>query len=123
MNLVVLTGRLTSIPSVRQLQSGSVLVSLEVSAVDTDGTRSNAPVAWFDPPRSSSVAHWTVGEQVAVLGAVRRRFYRAAGSTQSRTEVVATSVVKVSSTRSAQRLIDDAGRCLGAALAGELPSG
>lgn len=115
MNVVVLNGRLTSDPSVRQLASGSVLVALEVSAHAADGTRWNTPVAWFDPPRSSSVANWAAGEEVVVLGSVRRRFYRAGGSTQSRTEVVASSVVKASSARSAHRLLDDAVKCLGVA--------
>jgi hypothetical protein len=37
---------------------------------------------------------------------VRRRFFRAGGVTQSRTEVVAASVVKASSRRSAARAIE-----------------
>ena len=123
MNVVVLKGRLSSVPSVRELQSGSVLVSLEVSTREPDGSAANAPVAWFDPPRSSSVLNWSAGEDVVVLGSVRRRFYRAGGATQSRTEVVATTVVKASSARSANRVLADAVKCLGAAQAGELPFG
>lgn len=123
MNIVVLRGHLSSGPVVRELQSGSVLVSLEVTTPDGSGGRSSAPVAWFDPPRSSSVANWSEGEEVVVLGSVRRRFYRAGGGTQSRTEVVATNVVRASSTRSADRVLAEAVKCLGAEVAGELPSG
>ena len=123
MNIVVLRGRLSSDPGVRELQSGSVLVSLEITTQESDGVRSNAPVAWFDPPRSSPVLHWKAGEEVLVLGSVRRRFYRAGGATQSRTEVVASQVVKASSARSVDRLLSEAARCLGSAEAVALPSG
>jgi single-strand DNA-binding protein len=34
------------------------------------------------------------GNEVVVIGRVRRRFFKSAGSTQSRTEVVAETVVK-----------------------------
>jgi single-strand DNA-binding protein len=122
MNVVVLRGRLTSDPAMRELQSGSVLVSLEVSTPVGADERANTPVAWFDPPRSSSVANWSAGEEVVVLGSVRRRFYRSAGGTQSRTEVVASTVVKAASARSVERLLADALRCLGEGRPHELPS-
>jgi len=43
---------------------------------------------------------------VVVVGVVRRRFFRAGGATQSRTEVLAEKVVRTSRTRAAQKLIE-----------------
>jgi single-strand DNA-binding protein len=43
-----------------------------------------------------------------VTGHVRRRFFRAGGGTQSRTEVVADAVVPVRSKARARRAIDEA---------------
>ncbi len=40
-----------------------------------------------------------------MVGHVRRRFFRAGGATQSRTEVVAHKVVRASRTRAAQNLV------------------
>ncbi|MEY4175665.1 MAG: hypothetical protein RI900_2830 [Actinomycetota bacterium] len=122
MNIVIIRGRLSSEPTVRALQSGSVLVSLEVTTPDDGAGRSSVPVAWFDPPRANSVAAWASGDEVVAVGVVRRRFYRSGGGTQSRTEVVARSVVKAASSRSVARLVDEATRCLGEAAAGALPS-
>jgi single-strand DNA-binding protein len=48
-------------------------------------------VAWFDPP--ASAATFAAGDDVVVVGRVRRRFFRAGGATASRTEVVADRVV------------------------------
>jgi single-strand DNA-binding protein len=49
------------------------------------------PVAWANPPNNA--AQLAPGTEVLVLGRVRRRFFRAGGFTQSRTEVVAEKVV------------------------------
>jgi single-strand DNA-binding protein len=84
MNCVVVSGRLSSEPTVRELQSGSVLMTLELTT-RVDDTNVSVPLVWFDPPSKVAV---TVGDQVAAVGTVRRRFYRAGGITQSRTEVV-----------------------------------
>jgi single-strand DNA-binding protein len=46
------------------------------------------------------------GDEVVVVGTVRRRFFRAGGATQSRTEVLADKVVRASRTRAAQKLIE-----------------
>ena len=51
LNAVVLCGRLSSAPLERQLPSGSMLWSLEVSTEVAEGTLS-VPVAWFDPPNA-----------------------------------------------------------------------
>jgi single-strand DNA-binding protein len=91
-NHAVLRGRISSAPDSRQLPSGSVVVQFDVSACDPDGHRVSVPVSWADPPaaRRDELAP---DLEVVVVGWVRRRFFRANGSTQSRTEVVATDVV------------------------------
>lgn len=89
MNLVVLRGTLSSDPVPRELASGSTLWSFEVTTRSAGGSAS-APVSWLDPPRPPRVLG---GDDVVVVGLVRRRFFRTGGATQSRTEVVASTIV------------------------------
>ncbi len=89
MNIVVLRGHLSSDPVLRTLASGSVLVTLELTTT-VDGAAASVPVAWIDPLDMGALA---AGDELVVTGVVRRRFFRSAGATQSRTEVVATAVV------------------------------
>lgn len=118
MNVVVLQGVLSSAPVSRALASGSVLVSLEVTTL-VDGASASVPVAWFDPP--GEVA-WGPGDEVCVVGSVRRRFFRSGGLTQSRTEVVAQEVVPVVKRRQVQRLLQRAVGRLGQQETGALRS-
>lgn len=91
MNVVVLMGRLARPAEVRELPSGDRLVAYEVT-VDRPGERAETvPVVWLGAP-TGAVDH-DVDERLLVVGRVRRRFFRAGGSTQSRTEVVAEAVV------------------------------
>jgi single-strand DNA-binding protein len=108
-NLVVLRGTLASEPRTRELPSGSVLSQFDVTTRDTSGTQS-VPVAWFDPP--AAVADLEPGVDVVVVGTVRRRFFRAGGATQSRTEVVADKVVPARRGRDVKRAVDAACRIL-----------
>jgi hypothetical protein len=85
-------------------------LSLEVSTPTDDGT-ATVPVAWFDPP---AIPDWGAGVDVVVRGVVKRRFYRTAGGTQSRTEVVADEVCEVAKRRQAQRLLERTVNVLGA---------
>jgi single-stranded DNA-binding protein len=89
MNIVVLQGTLSRTPDERQLQE-SVLALYEVTT-RVDGKATTAPVVWFDPPESA----WKLdaGDDVTVVGEVRRRFFRVNGRTESRTEVVASTVL------------------------------
>lgn len=89
-NVVVLVGELSSPPRRRQLPSGDELVEFDVTTRGESGTGS-VPVVWFDA--GTAADDLDAGRTVAVAGHVRRRFFRAAGATQSRTEVVATRVI------------------------------
>ncbi|MEO5901930.1 MAG: single-stranded DNA-binding protein [Ilumatobacteraceae bacterium] len=101
-NVVVIRGTLSGTPAARRLASGSQLLSLEVATAGPDGTAS-VPVAWFDPPASG--ATFASGDEVVVRGMVKRRFFRTAAGTQTRTEVVAAEVVGASRRRQVERLL------------------
>lgn len=91
MNVVVLMGRLARPAEIRELPSGDRLVAYEVT-VERPGERAETvPVVWLGAP-ATAVDH-DVDDRMLVVGRVRRRFFRAGGSTQSRTEVVAEAVV------------------------------
>lgn len=102
MNIVVLQGKLSRSPEERQLRD-SVLASYEVTTRDDDGTAVTAPVVWYDPPASA----WKLdaGDDITVVGAVRRRFFRSNGRTDSRTEVVARTVVPTRRTAQVRRAL------------------
>jgi single-strand DNA-binding protein len=105
-NLVVLRGVLARPAQDVELPSGDRLVSLEVTVRRSEGAAEPVPVQWSDPPAWASVLD--AGTEVAVLGRVRRRFFRAGGVTQSRTEVVAARVVRASARSKVRALIDEA---------------
>ena len=92
-NLVVLRGSLSSSAVVKTLESGSVLVNLEVTTRDSDEAARTVPVSVFDPVRVDDLASLERGDEVVVVGSVNRRFFRTATGTASRTEVVAHKVV------------------------------
>jgi single-strand DNA-binding protein len=96
-NIVVLCGRVSSEPRSRELPSGSTLVQVEVTT-RTEAATATVPVVWFDPS-----AEVVAGTDVVVVGQVRRRFFRAGGVTQSRTEVVAARIVPATRRRQVQR--------------------
>jgi single-strand DNA-binding protein len=91
MNVVIVRGRLSRPPEHRDLPSGDTVVSYEVT-VERPGERSESvPVVWHaPPPRALDLEPDT---EVVAVGRVRRRFFRARGAIQSRTEVVADAVV------------------------------
>jgi single-strand DNA-binding protein len=91
MNVVVLQGTLSKEPVERSLPSGDRLVNYEVTTRIEGRPAVSVPVSWLDPP--AAALGFAVGEQVIVVGEVRRRFFRAQGATASRTEVAATRVV------------------------------
>jgi single-stranded DNA-binding protein len=115
-NLVVVEGVLTRPAQDRQLPSGSRLLTFEVTVRPADGPAETVPVAWFDAPAwATSLDENTA---VVVIGRVRRRFFRAlGGATQSRTEVVAERVVRVSDLRRARAAMAAAGAAVEAAAA------
>ena len=90
-NLVVLVGRLARPAEQRELPSGDRLVAYEVTVARPGARAEGVPVVWVGAP--AAAADHDVDEVVLVVGRVRRRFFRAGGTTHSRTEVVADTVV------------------------------
>ena len=90
-NLSVLVGVLSRDAEVRDLPSGDQVLTLELTVRAEGQPAESVPVAWLGAPRAAE--SWGVGEELLVVGRVRRRFFRAGGATQSRTEVVATTAV------------------------------
>ncbi len=94
-NIAVIRGPIHADPNVRELPGGGVVVQFDVSTItESDGREVtvSVPVAWHDPT-AAQLGIVTSGAEVVVIGAVRRRFFRVGGATQSRTEVVAEAVV------------------------------
>jgi single-strand DNA-binding protein len=94
-NEVTLRGRLSSPPELRELPSGTCIMTLRVSVTRspspmTKGSKQGSDwvdcVAWGARQRRR-VATWRVGDVVEVRGALRRRFYRGGGGTAMRLEV------------------------------------
>jgi single-strand DNA-binding protein len=115
-NLVVLEGVLAKPAQYRELPSGSRLLTLEVTVPREGAPAEPVPVAWFDAP--AWAAGLDGGSPVVVIGRVRRRFFRAGGATQSRTEVVAERVLRAAEVKRAQAAMAAAGAALEAAAAG-----
>src|SRR3954447_20368494 len=105
MNVVALVGRLTRPAEHRELPSGSRLLSYDIPTTNAEGPAESVPVVWFDAPASAA---YDVDEVVVVIGRVRRRFFRAGGVTQSRTEVVADSVYPTRQKKRLQASIETA---------------
>jgi single-strand DNA-binding protein len=105
-NVVALVGRLARPPEARELPSGDRLVAYEVTVAREGERAEGIPVVWFGAP-PSAVDH-DVDEAVVVIGRVRRRFYRAGGVTQSRTEVVAETLVAARQAKRASAALQSA---------------
>jgi len=110
MNVAVICGTLSRDPDARALPSGDQLVTYEVTVRDVSPAES-VPVVWIDP-----AAGWdavAAGDEVVVIGRVRRRFFRTPGGpTQSRTEVLADRVVPRRQAKRVRALLAKAARAI-----------
>jgi single-strand DNA-binding protein len=103
-NLSILVGVLSRDAELRDLPSGDQVLGLELTIRPKGAPAESVPVAWVDAP--ASAARWQAGEELLVVGRVRRRFFRAGGTTQSRTEVVATTAVPTRRAVAAHKALD-----------------
>ena len=92
-NIVVLIGRLTRPVQLRQLPSGDVLAEYQLTVLRPGQKAESVPVVLEKPPASAT--DYGVDLEIVVVGRVRRRFFTTGGRTESRTEVVADSVLPV----------------------------
>lgn len=89
-NICIVHGILSRDPEYRELRRGDTAIELDVTVAAHDGRPTESiPVVFFSPIIDVSKA----GEECIVIGRVRRRFFRALGGTQARTEVVADRVL------------------------------
>jgi len=84
LNVAVVWGICSSPPDLRVLPSDQRLAQLQVTT-RVDGRALSVPVAVLDPP--TWLEELDTGDEIVVLGAVRRRFFRAGGATASRVEI------------------------------------
>ncbi len=86
--MAVAVGTVTREPEVRLLADGSTIVELDVKVVEEGGVTSTVPVSW-----PGGVVRFGAGDDVVVVGRVRRRFWNAGGGPTSRTDLLADVVV------------------------------
>ncbi|HEU4999404.1 MAG TPA: single-stranded DNA-binding protein [Lapillicoccus sp.] len=95
-NEVRLVGRVSGTPESRELPSGDTVVQLRVVVGRPPSDRKTQvdtiDVSCWTPAARRSALRQHEGDVVEVSGALRRRFYRAGASTQSRYEVEASAV-------------------------------
>lgn len=103
MNVAVVSGQVLAKPVERRLASGEFATAFDVVTEGADG-RLNVPVNWVTTVR----ALVSEGDDVLVVGCVRRRFFQAAGGLQSRTEVLANSVIALRRKVAARRALEGA---------------
>lgn len=89
-NLVVVRGRCAAAPEVRELGDGRTLASLAVRVRPAGGRSTWVPVTVWDPPGWLEALQG--GEELLVLGSVRRTFFAAAGGRGQRVDVEAAFV-------------------------------
>lgn len=95
-NLAIVRGTCGSPPEVRVLPSEQRLAQLQLTT-RIDGRAMSVPISVLDPPKW--VEALDCGDEIVVLGAIRRRFFRAAGTTASRVEVEAEVVCRARDVR------------------------
>jgi single-strand DNA-binding protein len=107
LNLAIVRGICSSPVEVRVLPSGQTRAQLQVTTRVED-TAMSVPVSVAEP--AAWVEALDTGDEVVVVGHVRRRFFRAAGATASRVEIEAETIARGRDRRrlqTARRRIDD----------------
>lgn len=86
LNITVLRGTIGRPPETRQLPNGDEILCLELVIREGPRPAESVPVTWVAAPDDHGL---TAGDTILVIGRTRRRFFRAGGTTQTRTDVVA----------------------------------
>jgi single-strand DNA-binding protein len=103
LNVVVLIGRLARPTTERVLPSGDRLVAYEVTVPRPGERAESVPVVWHGAPLSA--LDFEVDDELLAVGRVRRRFFRSGGRTESRTEVIAETVIPTRQRRHVQKAL------------------
>ena len=112
-NLAVVAGTLVKSAEPRLLPDGRTVWELDLTVCQEGRSAATVPVSWAAPPAGAEPGRWSPGEEVVVVGSVRRRFYRAGGATVSRTDVLADGVIPSRQRKRAAALLADAVGVLG----------
>ncbi len=100
-NLAVVRGACSSPPELRVLPSDQRLAQLQITT-RIDGRAMSVPVSVLEP--AAWVEALDAGDEVVVLGSVRRRFFRTGGATASRVEIEAEVVCRARDQRRSRGL-------------------
>jgi single-strand DNA-binding protein len=109
LNIAVVRGVVSSPPETRILPSETVLVQLQITTRLETETLS-IPVSCWNP--AGWVETLEPGEEVVVVGRVRRRFFRAGGATASRVELEADVISRAGDRRRVQAALRRANAAL-----------
>lgn len=92
-NLCVVRGECSACPEVRELASGARLAAVSVRVNAAGGRATSVPVVWWEPP--AWFEEVDAGDELVVVGRVRRRFFGLAGGGRgARVEVEADVVAR-----------------------------
>ena len=91
-NLAVLRGECSSAPEVRELESGRRLVAIPLRVRREGEPATSVPVTVWDPP--AWLEDVDAGDELVVLGRVRRRFFQTCSGPGAKVEVEADVVTK-----------------------------
>jgi single-strand DNA-binding protein len=108
-NLCIIEGAVRGEVSMRLLADGTEVAELDVAPHEGPGA-----VTVVVPSPPAAVRRLEAGQDVLVVGSVRRRFYRSGGATRSVTEVLAEQAVRAGP-RTRWRHLDEAAQRLVAA--------
>lgn len=100
-NVAIVRGTCSSPPELRVLPSEQRLAQLQVTT-RVDGRALSVPISVLDPP--AWLEDLDTGDELVVLGSVRRRFFRAGGATASRVEIEAEVVCRARDRRRSKGL-------------------
>jgi len=90
---------------IRTLPSSTELASFSISVSQATGPATSMPVSWSSPA-PKVLDRLETGTEVLAIGRVVRRFYRAGGSTQSRTELVVDRIERLSRRAACRRMVE-----------------
>jgi single-strand DNA-binding protein len=110
-NLAVVCGPCSSVPELRVLESGTRVASLSVR-VPVGEQATSVPVTVWDPP--AWIEALDAGDEVIVVGQVRRRFYSRPGGVGSRVDLEAVTIARARDRRRVEAALRRASRELDA---------
>jgi len=94
-NVVVLAGRLSDVPEIKEMPSGDHVTRFRLQVPDPGKRVLPLPVSVCDKLARKGCDRLVKGDAVLVRGHLVRRFFRDGGGGRSVTEVVATEVKKL----------------------------